>query len=252
MRNMTNRFPSCKQYVLDFYCTGIRVMRYRIAIALDFKFYLVSIFCIWPNHFVINMKSSRGDNCFKTVNHFVLLLWFALLWQHVSYEQCFLIGVRFDVWLCTLSIVVFIALAFALNKILKSYTLQIFMLCNIFMFWFLELLSQQQIMLAKQMLIWQKKRLRKNQLQDSSTKMYQRKSGRKSRDTPNQYSIDQYSKIYPKYDLKSTSVNTWKTKCKSNKENTLIKKSETPNLLSDELLWKTKDIIGKRSAGTII
>ena len=86
------------------------------------------------------------------------------------------------------------------------------------------------------MLIWQKKRLRKNQLQDSSTKMYQRKSGRKSRDTPNQYSIDQYSKIYPKYDLKSTSVNTWKTKWKSNKENTLIKKSETPNLLSDELL----------------
>ena len=48
--------------------------------------------------------------------------------------------------------------------------------------------------------------------------------------------VDQYSKIYPKYDLKSTSVNTWKTKCNSNKENTLIKKSERPNLLSDELL----------------
>ena len=84
-------------------------------------------------------------------------------------------------------------------------------------------------MLAKQKLIWQKKKLRKNQLKDSSTKMYQKKSGRKSRDTPNQYSIDQYSKIYPKYDLKSTSVNTWKTKCKSNKENTLINK-----------IWKTQ------------
>ena len=29
----------------------------------------------------------------------------------------------------------FIALAFALNKMLKSYTLEIFMLCDNFMFW---------------------------------------------------------------------------------------------------------------------
>ena len=54
----------------------------------------------------------------------------------VSCEQCFLIDVRFDFRLCTLSsIVVFIALAFALNNILKSYTLETFMLCNTFMFW---------------------------------------------------------------------------------------------------------------------
>ena len=65
--------------------------------------------------------------------------------------------------------------------------------------------------------------------------------------------VDKYSKIFPKYDLKCTSVNTWKTKCKSNKENTLIKKSGRPNLLSDELLHKTKDIvIGTRSAETVI
>ena len=51
----------------------------------------------------------------------------------------------------------------------------------------------------------------------------------------------------------STSVNTWKRKYKSNKENTLIKKYGRPNLLSDELLQKTKDIIiGRRSAGTVI
>ena len=28
--------------------------------------------------------------------------------------------------------------------------------------------------------------------------------------------VDKYSKIYPKYDLKHTSLNTWKTKCKGN------------------------------------
>ena len=64
--------------------------------------------------------------------------------------------------------------------------------------------------------------------------------------------VDKYSKIYPKYDLKRTSLNKWKTKCKGNKENTLIKKSARPNLLSDELLQKTKDIIiGTCSAGTV-
>ena len=79
------------------------------------------------------MKSSRGDKCFKAVDHFVIL--FRLITATcVSCEQCFLIDVRFDVQLCTLSIVVvFIVLAFALNKILKSYTLEIFMLCNTFM-----------------------------------------------------------------------------------------------------------------------
>ena len=65
--------------------------------------------------------------------------------------------------------------------------------------------------------------------------------------------VDKYSKIYPNYDLNCTSVNTWKKKCKNNKDNTLVKKSGRPNLLSDELLQKTKDIvIGAHSAGTVI
>ena len=55
--------------------------------------------------------------------------------------------------------------------------------------------------------------------------------------------VDKYSKIYPKYDLKCTSVNTSKTKCKNNKENTLAKESGRPNHLSDEYLQKSKDIV---------
>ena len=39
--------------------------------------------------------------------------------------------------------------------------------------------------------------------------------------------VDKYSKIYPKYYLKHTFVNTWKAKCNSNKENTYKK------------IWKT-------------
>ena len=46
-------------------------------------------------------------------------------------------------------------------------------------FQFLKLLSQQQIILVKQRLIWQKKRLRRYQLIEKSIKMYQKKSGRK-------------------------------------------------------------------------
>ena len=65
--------------------------------------------------------------------------------------------------------------------------------------------------------------------------------------------VDKYSKIYPKYDVKRTSVNICKTKCKGNKENTLIEQSGKSNLLRDELLQKTKDIvIGTRSVGTVI
>ena len=66
-------------------------------------------------------------------------------------------------------------------------------------------------------------------------------------------SIDQYSKIYPKYTFKRTTVNTWKAKCKNNKEGPLAKNSGRPNVLSNELLKKTKDIvIGTRQASTVI
>ena len=62
-----------------------------------------------------------------------------------------------------------------------------------------------------------------------------------------------YSKIYPKYDVKGTSVNSWKSKIKDKKESSLAKRSGRPNLLSDDLLKKTKDIIiGTRNAGTVI
>ena len=65
--------------------------------------------------------------------------------------------------------------------------------------------------------------------------------------------LKRYSKIYPKYDLKRTSVNSWKSKIKDKKENSLAKRSGRPNLLSDDLLKKTKNIIiGMRNAGTVI
>ena len=65
--------------------------------------------------------------------------------------------------------------------------------------------------------------------------------------------LKRYPKIYPKYDLKRTSVNSWKSKIKDKKENSLVKRSGRPNPLSDDLLKKTKDIIiGTRNAGTVI
>ena len=65
--------------------------------------------------------------------------------------------------------------------------------------------------------------------------------------------LKRYSKIYRKYDLKRTFVNSWKSKIKDKKENSLAKRSRRPNLLSDDLLKKTKDIIvGTRNAGTVI
>ena len=81
--NMSNRFLSCKIFVFGIYRTRIRIMCYRFEIALDFNLYLVANFCIWSSHFFINMKPSRGDNCFKIVDHFVLLFRLVLLRQYV-------------------------------------------------------------------------------------------------------------------------------------------------------------------------
>lgn len=62
-----------------------------------------------------------------------------------------------------------------------------------------------------------------------------------------------FSKIYPKYDLKRTSINSWKVKCKNTKSASLDKRMGRPNLLDDNLIKKTKDIIiGTRNAGTVI
>ena len=52
--------------------------------------------------------------------------------------------------------------------------------------------------------------------------------------------LKRYSKIYPKYDLKRTSVNSWKSKIKDKKENSLAKRSGRPILLSDDLLKRQK------------
>lgn len=65
--------------------------------------------------------------------------------------------------------------------------------------------------------------------------------------------LDHFSKKYPKYKFKRTSVNSWKASLKTNENDKPLKKIGRPNLLSDELLTKTKDvIIGSRLAGTVI
>ena len=65
--------------------------------------------------------------------------------------------------------------------------------------------------------------------------------------------VTRYSKIYPKYNLKRTSLNTWKSKSKNSKESTLAENSVRPNLLSDELIQKTKSIvIGTCNTGTVM
>jgi len=65
--------------------------------------------------------------------------------------------------------------------------------------------------------------------------------------------LKKYAKTYPKFELKRQTVNSWKSKIKTNKGGSLSKQSGRPNLLSEDLLKKTKDIvIGIRNAGTVI
>ena len=81
------------------------------------------LLCVVSDHFVLVAGRLRSLVVPHLSKHCVLC------------EQCFLIDIRFDVRLCTLSIViVFVALEFALKKILKSYTLEIYMFCNTFMY----------------------------------------------------------------------------------------------------------------------
>ena len=59
-------------------------------------------------------------------------------------------------------------------------------------------------------------------------------------------------KRYPKYSLKRTTINTWKRKLSSQGVEALKAKKGRPNLMNDEWLAKTKDIIiGTRQAGTV-
>ena len=65
--------------------------------------------------------------------------------------------------------------------------------------------------------------------------------------------LAKFSKQYPKYILKQTSINSWKASFKNNGNRENLRKIGRPNLLSEELLKRTKDvIIGSRLAGTII
>ena len=65
--------------------------------------------------------------------------------------------------------------------------------------------------------------------------------------------IAKFSKQYPKYTFKQTSINSWKASCKNNGERQTLKKIGPPNLLSEKLLKRTKDvIIGSFLGGTVI
>ena len=65
--------------------------------------------------------------------------------------------------------------------------------------------------------------------------------------------IKKFAKLYPKFTFKRTAINTWKTKYQKNGNETVLKSIGRPNLLSDILLKKTKNIIiGTRLAGTVI
>ena len=65
--------------------------------------------------------------------------------------------------------------------------------------------------------------------------------------------LAKFSKQYPKYTFKKMSINSWKASYKNNGNSQNLKKIGRPNLLLDELLKRTKDvIIGSRLAGTVI
>ena len=65
--------------------------------------------------------------------------------------------------------------------------------------------------------------------------------------------LAKFSKQYPKYTFKRTSINSWKASFKNNGNSQNLKKIGRPNLFSEKLLKRTKDIIiGSRLAGTFI
>ena len=66
-------------------------------------------------------------------------------------------------------------------------------------------------------------------------------------------SLAKFSKQYPKYMFKRTSINSWKASFKNNGNSQNLKKIGRPNLLSEEFLKRIKDvIIGSSLAGTAI
>ena len=55
--------------------------------------------------------------------------------------------------------------------------------------------------------------------------------------------LAKFSKQHMKYTFKRTSINSWKTSFKNNRNSQNLKKIGRPNLLSEELLKRTKDVI---------
>ena len=65
--------------------------------------------------------------------------------------------------------------------------------------------------------------------------------------------LAKFSKQYPKYTFKHTSISSWKASFKNNGNSQNLKKIGRPNLLSEELLKRTKDVtIGSRLENTVI
>ena len=65
--------------------------------------------------------------------------------------------------------------------------------------------------------------------------------------------LTKFPKQYPKYTFKRSSINSWKASFKNNGNCQNLKKIGRPNLLSEELLTRTKYvIIGSCLAGTVI
>ena len=63
-------------------------------------------------------------------------------------------------------------------------------------------------------------------------------------------SLTKFSKQYPKYMFRRTSINSWKASFKNNGN---LKKIGRPNLLSEEFMKRTKDvIIGSSLVGTVV
>ena len=64
--------------------------------------------------------------------------------------------------------------------------------------------------------------------------------------------LAKFSKQYPKYTFKRTSINSLKASFKNNGNSENLKQIGRPNLLSEEFLKRTKNvIIGSRRAGTV-
>jgi len=65
--------------------------------------------------------------------------------------------------------------------------------------------------------------------------------------------LTKFSNKYPKLTFRRTTINSWKRMAKANKDGPIFRKKGRPNLLSETLLLKTKDVIvGSRLAGTVI